>query len=107
MRDFWVGHWLHCPPEENFSGGRRAVLRHLCFGPAETRAWFVTKEGDFFYEEHILEGCQAGEHCLEPCTRTELLRALDREMELCRRFQGEELLPLFQAERDALNQDSQ
>ena len=100
MTGFWVGSWLHGPPGEESVHGRRVLLSHLCFGPLESREWFVTEEDRFFYEEHILEGCQAGETLREARTREELLEALDHEMELCVRFHGEALLPLLQAERD-------
>ena len=103
MTGFQVGDWLHCPPKEQFVQGRRVLIQHLCFGPLETRQWFVTEDGRFFYEEHIIEGCRAGELFREARTREELLRALDCEIQLCRRFQGEALIPLFQAERDRLN----
>ena len=65
MKDFWVAHWLHCPPEREFVNGQRVILKKLCFGPGESQVWFVTEDGRCWYEETILEGIQAGEHLLE------------------------------------------
>ena len=100
MKDFWVAHWLHCPPEREFVNGRRVILKHLCFGPAESRVWFATEEGGCWYEERTLEGVQAGEPLLEPVGREELQRLLSGEVALCRRLRQEELIPLFQEEKE-------
>lgn len=100
MKDFWVASWLHCPPEERFVNGRRTLIRHLCFGLAESRVWFVTEEGRCFYEERIMEGPQAGDVFLEPVSRENLIHLLDKEISLCRQLNREELIPLFLREKE-------
>ena len=100
MKDFWVSHWLHCPPEREFVNGRRVILKKLCFGPVESRLWFVTEDGRCWYEESISEGIQAGDRFLEPISREALLRLLDSEIALCQRLQQLEASSLFQEEKE-------
>ncbi len=100
MRNFWVGSWLHCPPEEEFVNGRRILLKKLCFGPGESQVWFVTEDGRCWYEETILEGIQAGEHLLELVSRETLLGILDSEITICQRLNQTEARLLFQKEKD-------
>ena len=40
MKDFWVAHWLHCPPEREFVNGRRVILKHLAAAYPKA-AWSV------------------------------------------------------------------
>ena len=77
MRGVWVGHWLHCPPESQFVGDRRVILKKLCFGPGEVQSWFAAEDGSVWYEHQFLEGIQEGERFLEPVSREELRRLLD------------------------------
>lgn len=100
MKDFWVAHWLHCPPEREFVNGRRVILKKLCFGPVESRIWFVTEDGRCWYEENIQEGSRTGDHFLEPVSRKALLRLLDSEIAVCQRLQQLEACALFQAEKE-------
>ncbi|MEY8318871.1 hypothetical protein AALB19_16375 [Oscillospiraceae bacterium 50-58] len=100
MRNFWVGSWLHCPPEEEFVNGRRILLKKLCFGPGESQVWFVTEDGRCWYEETIQEGGRTGDHFLEPVSRKALLRLLDSEIAVCQRLNQTEARLLFQKEKD-------
>ena len=100
MKNFWVAHWLHCPPEREFVNGRRVILKKLCFGPVESRIWFVTEDGRCWYEETIQEGIRARDHFLEPVSREALLRLLDSEIAVCQRLQQLEACALFQAEKE-------
>lgn len=102
MQDFWVGSWLHSPPNNTFVNGRRTIVTHLCFGPVETRTWFVTEEGERFYEEQILEGVQAGDQFLEPVSKAELLQVLDHEIALCQSMHCTDAQLRFQAEKEYL-----
>ena len=100
MKDFWVAHWLHCPPEREFVNGRRVILKKLCFGPVVSQVWFVTEDGRCWYEETIQEGSRTGDHFLEPVSREALLRLLDSEIAVCQRLQQLEACSLFQAEKE-------
>lgn len=100
MKDFWVASWLHCPPESQFTGGRRVIFKKLCFGPAEAQLWFVTEDGNIWHEERILEGTQEGERLLEPVSREDLLRLLEQELSLCQRLGCQEALLLIQEEAE-------
>ena len=102
MNDFWVGTWLHCPPDKHFVKGRRTIMKHLRFGPVETRIWFVTEDGGCFYEETVLEGLE--DRFFEPISTVEMMDALEHEIDLCQRFHGEGLIPLFLAERARLEE---
>lgn len=102
MRGVWVGHWLHCPPESQFVGDRRVILKKLCFGPGEVQSWFAAEDGSVWYEHQFLEGIQEGERFLEPVSREELRRLLNNEISLCRRLHAQALIPLFQRELDRL-----
>ena len=100
MADFWAAHWLHCPPERQFVNGRRVILKELCFGPVEVHVWFVLEDGSCWHEHQFQEGLQEGEQLLEPVSRDELRRRLEKEISLCRRLNQEHLIPLFQQELD-------
>ena len=50
---FWVGNWLHDPPSKEYdSTGKRAIIKHLCFGPVETQTWYESVDGQYYCELH-------------------------------------------------------
>ncbi|MCI8423947.1 MAG: hypothetical protein HFF50_10555 [Lawsonibacter sp.] len=103
---FWVGKWLHDPPSAVYdSTGKRAVLKHLCFGPVETQIWYVSADGQYYRELHIMEGPQAGDLFLDRINRAEMLEAITAEIDLCQKNGETELAALFQAEKDHIQND--
>lgn len=98
---FYAGAWLHEAPDSQYrTGGRRAVVRHLCFGPLEVRTWYRQKDGQYCREIHFLEGPQEGERYTDFIGRAEMLEVLGAEIALCEQYQERALSVLFQAERD-------
>lgn len=88
MEYFWNGEWQHIIFGELIpdSEGNRPIIRHLCFGPLETREYGITADNAFYYKEHIIEGIGAGEKILEIIDVSELSAALDREAVLCQKY---------------------
>ena len=100
---FWVGNWLHDPPSKEYdSTGKRAVVKHLCFGPAGTQTWYESADGQYYYELHIIEGLQAGDIFLDRISKVKMLKAISTEIDLCKKFGEFELADMFQAEKDRI-----
>lgn len=102
---FWSGKWLHDPPSKEYdSTGKRTIIKHLCFGPAETQIWYETADGQCYFELHIIEGLQAGDVFLDQISKVKMLEAINTEIELCKQFNETQLVALFQAEKDRIEQ---
>lgn len=61
------------------------MISQLCFGPLETREYGVA-DGNFYLEEHIIEGVCEGERVFSVIGKDEFLRVLDNEIKLCERY---------------------
>lgn len=87
MEYFWNGEWQHIIFGEltSDSEGNRPIIRHLCFGPLETREYGITADNAFYYKEHIIEGIGAGEKIFEIINVNDFLAAIDREAALCKK----------------------
>ncbi len=97
--DFWVGKWLHKAPDKEFdAAGKRAIVKHLCFGPLETRIWHELKNGQYHYEVHFIEGIQAGDVFTDCIGRSEMMEVIRAEIALCQKYNKRDLAALFQAE---------
>lgn len=81
---FSVGAWLHDIPSTEYDvNGKRAIVRHLCFGPLETRIWYETMDGRYWRELHFIEGPQAGELYADSISQSEMLDVIKSEAALC------------------------
>ena len=100
MDSFWVGAWLHRVPQEApWVDGRRCIIEQLCFGPLETWAYGITQDDQCFREHHIVEGIQEGEHFVDDISMEDMLKAIEAEIDLCRKYQAEELISVLQTEK--------
>ena len=100
---FWVGAWLHDVPDTEYNAsGKRAVVKHLCFGPLETRIWYKVLNGQYCCEIHFIEGMQGRMTVL---TDEELLEVIEAEIVLCKEYNETELAVLFQAEKEKINSE--
>ncbi|MDE7297817.1 MAG: hypothetical protein K2N94_03165 [Lachnospiraceae bacterium] len=100
---FWVGAWLHDTPDTGYDAkGKRAVVKHLCFGPLETRIWYQCKDGQYCREIHFIEGLQAEELFTDFISKSEMLKVIEAEIALCKKYNQTELSVLFQAEKEEI-----
>ena len=77
---FWVGNWLHDPPSKEYdSTGKRAIIKHLCFGPVETQTWYESVDGQYYCELHIIDGLQARDVFLDRISKAKMLEAIITE----------------------------
>lgn len=100
MDSFWVGAWLHrIPAEAPWVDGRRCLIEKLCFGPLEAWVYGITQDERCYYECHMMEGIREGERLVEDISTKDMLKAIDAEMELCRKYHAEELISVLLAEK--------
>ncbi|MCI8373732.1 MAG: hypothetical protein HFI75_15320 [Lachnospiraceae bacterium] len=103
---FWVGAWLHDVPDTEYNAsGKRAVVKHLCFGPLETRIWYKVLNGQYCCEIHFIEGMQAEESFTDFISKAEMLEVIEAEIVLCKEYNETELAVLFQAEKEKINSE--
>ncbi len=100
---FWAGAWLHDAPDSEYGAdGKRAIVKHLCFGPLETQIWYESKDGQYFCEHQLIEGLQAGDRFVDAVSRRDMLEVLANEIALCEKHSKPEWSLLFQAEKEKL-----
>lgn len=100
---FTIGAWLHDAPDAGFdAGGRQAIVKHLCFGPLETRIWYKGADGRYCREIHVIEGPQAGERYTDYIDKSEMLAVIDGEIALCEQHGAPDLAARLQAEREKI-----
>ena len=100
---FWVGNWLHDHPSKEYdSTGKRAIIKHLSFGPAETQTWYESADGQYYCELRIIEGLQAGDIFRDRISKAKMLEAITTEIDLCKRLGETELAAVFQTEKDKI-----
>lgn len=101
--EFQDGKWFHEAPGKQFdAAGKRAVVKHLCFGPLETRIWYELQDGSYSCEIHFIEGVQAEDVFADSVSKAEMLEVLKSELVLCQKYNKLELASLFQAEIDRI-----
>lgn len=101
---FWVGSWLHDIPDREFaSDGKQVIVKHLCFGPLETRIWYKLEDGQYCREIHFIEGLQEGERCVDSISKSEMLKVIENEIDLCKKYNETDLSILLQAEKEKIN----
>lgn len=102
---FWVGAWLHDAPDAGYNAsGKQAIVKHLCFGPLESRIWYKQNDGQFCCEIRFIEGLQEGERFIDFISKSEMLEVIDNEIALCQKHNETNLAVLFQAEREKIRQ---
>lgn len=100
---FWVGLWLHDTPDTEFdSDGKQAIVKHLCFGPLETRLWYKLRDGQYCREIHFIEGLQEEERHVDFISKSEMLKVIETEIDLCRKYNETDLAVLLQAEKEKI-----
>ena len=103
MNAFRVGVWEHSAPEEHYDrDGKRAIIKHLCYGPLETMIYGVTTDSTYYWEYHIIEGLEEGERFLEYISKEKMLHAIDHEISLCEQYQALAMIPLFLREKEQI-----
>lgn len=101
---FKIGAWLHDAPDIGFGAdGKQAIVKHLCFGPLETRIWYKLIDGQYCCEIHFIEGLQEGERYIDFISRTEMLEVIDNEIALCEKHGETSLAALLQVEKERIN----
>ncbi len=101
---FKIGTWLHDAPDVGFnSGGKQAIVKHLCFSPLETRIWYKLIDGRYCCEIHFIEGLQAGERYTDFIEKSKMLEVIDNEIALCKKYSETSLAALLQVEREKIN----
>lgn len=104
---FQVGAWWHEAPGKEFdAAGKRAIVKHLCFGPLETRTWYELKDGRYNYEVHFIEGMQARDIFVDLISRSEMFEVIKSEMILCQKYNLPELASLFQIEIERIGKQT-
>lgn len=103
MYYFRANGWEHAAPEEKADqDGKRAIIKHLCYGPLETVIYGVTTELKYYREYHIIEGLEEGERYFEYISRKKILDMIDHEISLCEQYQAPEMIPLFLREKEQI-----
>lgn len=101
---FRVGTWTHNAPDTEYSAsGKRAIVKHLCFGPLETRIWYKLIDGRYCREIHFIEGLQAGERFTDFISKSEMLEVVESEIALCKKHGVIDMENLLQAEKEKIN----
>lgn len=101
---FKIGTWLHDAPDTGFdASGKQAIVKHLCFGPLETRIWYKLIDGRYCREIHFIEGLQEGERYTDFISKSEMLEVLDNEIALCEKYGETNLTAQLHAEREKIN----
>ena len=101
---FWIGAWLHDAPDTGYDiSGKQAIVKHLCFGPLETWIWYKLIDGQYCCEIHFIEGLQEGERYVDFISKSEMLKAIEDEIALCKKYSETSLAALLQIEREKIN----
>ena len=101
---FRIGAWLHDAPDTEYSAdGKQAIVKHLCFGPLETRIWYKRIDGQYCREIHFIEGLQAGEQFIDFMSKSEMLEVIQAEIDLCKKYDEAGLAALLQIEKEKMN----
>ncbi len=101
---FWVGAWLHdILNTELGSDGKQVIIKHLCFGPLETRVWYKQADGQYCCEIHFIEGLQAGERYTNFVSKSEMLKVIETEIDFCKKHGEIDLAILLQVEKENIN----
>lgn len=101
---FQISAWLHEAPDTKYNAsGKQVIVKHLCFGPLETRIWYKLINGQYCREIHFIEGLQAEERFIDFISKSEMLEVIETEIALCKKYNQTDLVALFQAEKEKIN----
>lgn len=100
---FFVGSWLHDIPDTEFDAdGKQMIIKHLCFGPLETWVWYRLKDGRYCCEVHFIEGLQEGEKYTNFLSKSEMIKIIENEIELCKKYNEIDLAVLLQMKKEKI-----
>ncbi len=100
---FFVGSWLHDIPDTGFDAdGKQMIIKHLCFGPLETWLWYRLRDGRYCCEVHFIEGLQEGEQYTDFISKSEMLKIIEDEIALCKRYNEINLAVLLQTKKEKI-----
>ncbi len=100
---FFVGSWLHDIPDTEFdAGGKQMIIKHLCFGPLETWLWYRLRDGRYCCEVHFIEGLQEGEQYTDFISKSEMLKIIEDEIALCKKYNEINLAVLLQTKKEKI-----
>lgn len=100
---FFVGSWLHDIPDTEFDAdGKQMIIKHLCFGPLETWLWYRLRDGRYCCEVHFIEGLQEGEQYTDFISKSKMLKIIEDEIELCKKYNEIDLATLLQTKKEKI-----
>ena len=100
---FFVGSWLHDIPDTGFDAdGKQMIIKHLCFGPLETWLWYRVRDGRYCCEVHFIEGLQEGEQYTDFISKSEMLKIIEDEIALCKKYNEINLAVLLQTKKEKI-----
>jgi hypothetical protein len=100
---FFVGSWLHDIPDTGFDAdGKQMIIKHLCFGPLETWLWYRLRDGRYCCEVHFIEGLQEGEQYTDFISKSEMLKIIEDEIALCKKYNEINLAVLLQTKKEKI-----
>ncbi len=100
---FFVGSWLHDIPDTEFDAdGKQMIIKHLCFGPLETWLWYRLRDGRYCCEVHFIEGLQEGEQYTDFISKSEMLKIIEDEIALCKKYNEINLAVLLQTKKEKI-----
>ncbi len=100
---FFVGSWLHDIPDTQFnSDGKQMIIKHLCFAPLETRLWYKLRDGRYCCETHFIEGLQEGEQYTDFISKSEMLKVIEDEIGICKKYGEINLAALLQTKKEEI-----
>ena len=101
---FKIGAWWHDAPDIGFdASGKQTIVKHLRFGPLETRIWYKLVDGQYCREIHFIEGLQEGERYIDFISKCEMLKVIEAEIILCKKHSETSLAALLQVETEKIN----
>ncbi len=100
---FFVGSWLHDIPDTEFDAdGKQMIIKHLCFDPLETWLWYRLRDGRYCCEVHFIEGLQEGEQYTDFISKSEMLKIIEDEIALCKKYNEINLAVLLQTKKEKI-----
>lgn len=100
---FFIGSWLHDIPDTEFDAdGKQMIIKHLCFGPLETWLWYRLRDGRYCCEVHFIEGLQEGEQYTDFISKSKMLKIIEDEIELCKKYNEIDLAVLLQTKKEKI-----
>ncbi|NMF07158.1 hypothetical protein ACUH7Y_16170 [Clostridium beijerinckii] len=86
MNGILIKNFYHCMPfHDADKEGKRAIVNYYCFGPIETVTYGITSANEYYFEYTYPEffGDAELKHDYKMITKKEMLKVINREIELC------------------------